>query len=222
MVGVALRSLTSPTAATLIQNFVTRVTSEAPSSACVTPVIVTDAENDHTQSRYATLAAINKAIVPIYSAEGLSVSFDTETKNDHDPIPQGFLRTLAYVSHAAGDTRRYHIDLPPDSVGAKGNTNKTGVQAAGSTNEYARRYLVRMIFNISTYDDEDGNAGGGTTKRRGPEPDADGKAMLEACASIDSLKKTWAGLTEDQRKTLQEVMDACRRNINNADKQSQK
>lgn len=119
--------------------------------------IATDAENDHTRSRYAKLAAINRAIVPLYTAEGLSVSFDTETKNETDPIPQGHIRTIAIVAHAAGHERRYHIDLTPDDVGAKGNTNKTAVQAAGSTNEYARRYLVRMIFNVSTFDDTDGN-----------------------------------------------------------------
>ncbi len=127
--------------------------------------IVTDADNDHTHSRYATLAAINKAIVPIYSAEGLSVSFNTETKNDADPIPEGWMRTIALVSHKQGHTRSYHLDLPPDGVGAKGNTNKTGVQAAGSTNEYARRYLTRMIFNISTFDDNDGNDD--TPRKRG-------------------------------------------------------
>lgn len=119
--------------------------------------IATDRENDHTHSRYATLRGINKVIAPIYSAEGLAVSFDTETKNDADPIPEGEMRTVAYVSHSGGHTRRYHIDLPPDDVGSQGKVNKTKVQAKGSTNEYARRYLMRMIFNIATGDDVDGN-----------------------------------------------------------------
>lgn len=119
--------------------------------------IATDRANDHTQSRYATLRAINEVIAPIYSAEGLAVSFDTETKNDADPVPEGEIRTVAFVSHSAGHTRRYHLDLPPDDVGSQGKVNKTKVQAKGSTNEYARRYLMRMIFNIATGDDRDGN-----------------------------------------------------------------
>jgi len=180
--------------------------------------IVTNAENDHTNSKYATLAAINKAIVPIYSAEGLSVTFDTETVNAADPIPPGFLRTVAYLSHRNGYVKRYHIDLPPDSVGAKGNTNKTGVQAAGSTNEYARRYLMRMMFNISTYDDTDGSGEVGQSGNKGPVPDPDGKAALELCGSIDALKKCWSGLTPAQRKTLEPVMTECSRKIHAADK----
>lgn len=119
--------------------------------------IVTDRENEHTHSRYSTLKAINREIVPIYSAEGLSVSFNTETKNDVDPIPAGMLRTIAILSHDAGHSRQYHIDLPLDDVGSGGKVNKTKVQAAGSTNEYSRRYLVRMIFNLATGDDTDGN-----------------------------------------------------------------
>ena len=54
--------------------------------------------------------------------------------------------------------RQHHIDLPLDNVGTKGTVNKTGVQATGSTNAYGRRYLVLMIFNVSTEDeDNDGN-----------------------------------------------------------------
>jgi hypothetical protein len=142
--------------------------------------IATDRENDHTHSRYATLKAINKVIGPIYSAEGLAVSFDTETKNDADPIPEGEIRTVAYVSHSGGHTRRYHIDLPPDDVGAKGNTNKTKVQAKGSTNEYARRYLTRMIFNLATGDDTDGNPVGGKL---------DEKIVADHLAAIDGASK---------------------------------
>ena len=113
--------------------------------------------NTHTQSWYADLAAINEAIVPIYTAEGLSVTFDTETQNDADPIAPGTIRVTAIVGHAAGFSRRYHMDLIPDGAGVQGRANKTGVQASGSTNTYGRRYLIKMIFNIAD-EDNDGNA----------------------------------------------------------------
>lgn len=112
-----------------------------------------NATNDQTRSRYAKLAAINRAIAPIYTAEGFSVSFDTA-----DSPKDGYLRVLATLSHARGHSRVYHMDLPPDEAGAKGNVNKTKVHATGSTNSYARRYLVCMIFNVTTEDDNDGNA----------------------------------------------------------------
>lgn len=114
--------------------------------------IATNALNTHTNSRYAKLAAINREIVPLYTAEGLSISFDSADA----PTPNK-QRIIAIVSHSGGHTRQYHIDLALDSAGAKGNVNKTEVQATGSTNAYARRYLVLMIFNVSTEDDNDGN-----------------------------------------------------------------
>jgi hypothetical protein len=111
-----------------------------------------NAKNDQTNSKYAKLAAINKAITPIYTAEGFSVSFDTA-----DSPKDGYLRTVATLSHAEGHSRQYHLDMPPDEMGAKGTVNKTKVHATGSTSSYARRYLVCMIFNVTTEDDADGN-----------------------------------------------------------------
>lgn len=171
--------------------------------------IATNAENAHTRSRYAKLEAINRQIVPIYTAEGLSVSFDS----GESPV-QGWQRTEATVSHRDGHSRKYHLDLPPDAEGAKGNLNKTMVQATGSTNSYARRYLTNMIFNVSTFDDNDGNR----PRREEVMPDAEGKARLEACGSMDALKKAWAGLTAKQRATLNEVKNQCKTRIEEADK----
>lgn len=123
----------------------------ARAQAKIVPV-ATNALNTHTNSRYAKLAAINKEIVPIYTAEGLSISFDSADSPATDKQ-----RIIAIVSHSGGHSRQYHIDLALDSAGAKGNVNKTAVQATGSTNAYARRYLILMIFNVSTEDDNDGN-----------------------------------------------------------------
>src|SRR3990167_9425929 len=114
--------------------------------------IARNAYNTHTHSAYAKLDAIHNAILPIYPPEGISVSFDTADC----PMP-GMMRTIALVSHSAGHTRQHHIDLPPDDSGSQGKVNKTKVQATGSSNEYARRYLHLMIFNLSTFDDKDGN-----------------------------------------------------------------
>lgn len=127
----------------------------ARAQARIVPV-ANNAMNSHTSSRYAKLAQINREIVPIYSSEGLSISFDTETFNANDPIPAGQIRTIAVVSLGA-HRQRFHLDLPPDDAGSAGKTNKTRVQAAGSTNQYARRYLTCMIFNVTTFDDDDGN-----------------------------------------------------------------
>lgn len=148
--------------------------------------VANNASNQQTSSRYAKLAAINKAITPIYTAEGLSISFDTGDA----PRPD-LQRTIAIVSHAAGHSRQYHIDLPLDSVGAKGNVNKTAVHATGSTSSYSRRYLVCMIFNVTTEDDTDGN----NTARGLTEKQVDEfEKQIKAADSADALGKVWTGI----------------------------
>lgn len=177
----------------------------ARAQARIVPV-ATNAENSHTRSRYAKLEAINRQIVPIYTAEGLSISFDSG-----DSPKDGWQRTIATVSHAQGHSRQYHLDLPPDAEGIKGTSNKTSVQAAGSTNMYARRYLTNMIFNISTFDDNDGN------RRKEQIPDAEGKKALEACGSMAALQAAWKALSAEQRKTLSAIKDECKTKIEAAE-----
>lgn len=170
--------------------------------------VVNNALNSHTRSTYAKLAQINKEIVPIYSAEGLSLSFDTETGGTEarfGPIEQGMRRTVAILSHRAGHKRTYHIDLPPDDSGSQGTKNKTGVQAAGSTNSYARRYLALMIFNVSTEDDNDGSR---TQKEERPEPD---EAFVKAChegaaKGTAALQAVWQAATKEQRKSASHLL----------------
>lgn len=164
----------------------------ARAQANIVPV-VNNAENSQTNSRYAKLAAINKAITPIYTAEGLSISFGTG-----DAKTAGDIRIIAIVSHAQGHSRQYHIDLPLDNVGTKGTVNKTGVQATGSTNAYGRRYLVLMIFNVSTEDDNDGQ----------PEPDgmtdgqrADFAAAIDALETKDAAAALWKTIVAECHKT---------------------
>ena len=115
--------------------------------------VLKNRRNTQTDSNYVTLEALNRVLVPIYTTQGFALSFGTDTS----PI-DGFVRIVCDVSHAGGHTRRYHYDLPLDNVGIKGTVNKTGVQASGSTLSYGRRYLSLLIFNVSTTDDDDGNA----------------------------------------------------------------
>jgi len=111
-----------------------------------------DAANDQTHSTYARLESISDAIKPIYTEEGFSLSFDTgDTK-------EGYVRIVCEVMHSSGHSSHKHFDLPLDSVGMKGNANKTLVHASGSTISYGRRYLTLMVFDVMlTNEDNDGN-----------------------------------------------------------------
>ena len=113
-----------------------------------------DAVNPQTRSKYASYAALDRALRPIYTAHGFAISFDT-ADSPHDEC----IRVLAYVSHRGGHTRTYHVDVPADGKGIKGNAAMTRTHAAGSAMSYGMRYLLKLIFNVAVgEDDDDGNS----------------------------------------------------------------
>lgn len=116
--------------------------------------IAADATNPQTRSNYATYAALDKALRPIYTDEGFALSFDTG-----EGAPEGCARVLCYVSHASGHTRTYRADMPADGKGAKGGDVMTKTHAMGAAMSYGSRYLLKLVFNVAIgEDDTDGNA----------------------------------------------------------------
>lgn len=112
-----------------------------------------DAMNPQTRSSYASYAALDRALRPIYTEEGFAVSFDTEDCPIADHV-----RVVMYLSHSGGYTRTYHRDMPSDGMGAKGGAVMTKTHAAGSAQSYGMRYLLRGAFNVAVgEDDDDGN-----------------------------------------------------------------
>ncbi len=117
-------------------------------------MVATDASNKQTSSRYASYAALDRAIRPIYSKHRFAISFDTDTD-----APEGFVRVLAFVSRC-GHKKKHHVDMPADGKGAKGGDVMTKTHATRSAVTYGKRTLLEMIFNIAVGDD-DGNAASG-------------------------------------------------------------
>lgn len=116
--------------------------------------VAADCNNGQTNSKYASYAALDKALRPIYTKEGFSLSFDTG-----DVVIENSVRVLCYVSHKSGHTRMYHADIDASGKGAKGGDVMTKTHAAGSAMSYGMRYLLKMIFNVAIgEDDDDGNA----------------------------------------------------------------
>jgi hypothetical protein len=152
------------------------------------PCVVKDRENSHTRARYATLENVQTVIRPVYARHGFSLSYGTEESK----LP-GHVRLVCDVSHTGGCTRRYHLDCPMDGAGAKGGSNKTDIQAMGSSISYGRRYLVLMIFNITVANqDVDGNAA-----------DALDTITEAECLDIE-------GLMEDKKVDYARFLEWCR------------
>ena len=107
--------------------------------------------NPQTRSKYADLAGVIESAQPIYTKEGFSVTF-----NEGECQKENHMRTYAYVLHSSGHKETYYLDMPLDGTGIKGNPNMTAIHGKASTSMYSRRYLMCMIWNIPT-SDEDGN-----------------------------------------------------------------
>ena len=116
------------------------------------PVVTKTRRNTHTNSTYADLAAIEEQAMPIIHKHGFGVLFQPAGYNS-----DGELQIKWKLTHDDGHSESDVAGIPVDGAGSKGTVNKTGTQAFGSTATYGRRYLLCMLFNISTGDDRDGN-----------------------------------------------------------------
>lgn len=172
-----------------------------------------DAFNPQTRSRYATYSALDAVLRPIYARHSFSISYNTAAS----VLGADYIQVIALVAKG-GFTRPYTIDMPRDGKGAKGGDVMTKTHATGAGMQYGMRYLLKGIFNVAIGElDNDGNA-----PKSEPDPDAEGKKALEACASLGGLQEAWKALTPAQRKTLGGVKDECKVRIEAADRESVK
>lgn len=115
--------------------------------------IVKNKANNHTKSRYATLAAIDEVVTPVLTKHGFSTSAMTNPSE-----LESHINITLIIGHKDGHERTYSDDFPLDLAGSGGNTNKTRLQAIGSTKTYGRRYLKCEALDLSFEEDNDGNA----------------------------------------------------------------
>lgn len=137
--------------------------------------IETDKVNKQTSSSYASYGQLDRELRPLYTAEGLSLSFDTEEAGE------GTVGMICYVSHEAGHTRTYRAAVPSDGKGAKGNDVMTKTHAFGSGTAYGMRYLLKMIFNVAIGIDLEDDDGNGASN---PMPSKD-KAWIDKVSRIE-------------------------------------
>lgn len=115
--------------------------------------ISTDATNPQTRSKYATYGKLDRALRPIYTRHGFSLSF-----SDGDTTKPDHVRVLCLVRHSGGYKETHYKDMPADGKGAKGGDVMTKTHAAGAAQQYGMRYLLKGIFNVAIgEDDRDGN-----------------------------------------------------------------
>ena len=133
--------------------------------------VAADAMNPQTRSKYASYAALDRALRPIYTKHGFAPSFDTGETDKPETV-----RVLCHLSHRGGHSRTYHIDMPADGKGAKGGDVMTKTHATGSAVTYGQRYLLKAMFNVAVGEDNDGN---GAAERIDESQLADLKALID-------------------------------------------
>lgn len=141
-------------------------------------------DNDHTRSKYADLADIERVVTPILTKHGFSTT--------SAPVPcdiAGHIRMRMTLGHAGGHEKVYEDDFPLDAAGSGGKVNKTAIQAKGSTQTYARRYLKASALDLAFMDDRDGNTPPNEDNTSvSPEQLADlRKAIEEADADVEKF-----------------------------------
>jgi len=83
------------------------------------PMIIKRSTNPSTNSKYAKLEAMAKAIMPIIEKYKFSLKF-----SEGDSPNAAKIRVTCKVS-MGGHSEDYHVDLTPDDMGMKGSASKT-------------------------------------------------------------------------------------------------
>jgi hypothetical protein len=96
--------------------------------------------------KYATLSAIESAVVPALSAHGLSYRFRTNTDDKR-------ITVTCIIAHEGGHSEENSLAAGADTSGAK-----NAIQALGSAVTYLQRYTLLAALGLSATDDDDGAA----------------------------------------------------------------
>ena len=141
---------------------------------CQQEVQMVVADSDKTApggKKWATYKALDRAIRPIYTKHGFSLSFGTSECG----IPNHILVTCL-VSRGI-HTRSYQLPMDVSGKGPQGGGALSGPHAILAGMEYGRRCLLKSIFNLVT-GDEDALTNGELMER---------VEWIENCRSIEEL-----------------------------------
>lgn len=162
-------------------------------------------------SEFAEWEDINKAITPVLSRFGFSLSFKPATVNN-------MVAVTAILRHRLGFKDEATLPLPTDTSGAK-----NAVQGVGSTLSYGKRYAATLLLNLTTEgDDDDGSAAAPKVQHQAPRDQpfpqgpAKNKSELKAkcrevwrdidattdLGSLDALLSEHAPLLEQMKQAL--------------------
>jgi hypothetical protein len=143
-----------------------------------------DSVNPHFKSKFASLAAVRNAIVPVFAKHGLSVLQNLTM------APDKSIACETIILHSSGQQMRLGPLVMPAS--------KNDAQGLGSAATYARRYSLLGMAGVAGEEDDDGNAasakpnGNGATEYITEKQAADLKALIDEVGETEDRFIKWA------------------------------
>lgn len=148
------------------------------------------------RSNYSKFETIMKAIQPVLTKNGFSISFNPSVKD-------GKMAVKVVVSHSGGHSEKSTVELPFDDSG-----QKSKVQEYGSSMSYAKRYAICLKLNIATGgEDNDGNE---VEAGRTPE---ELKPMIDNAGSVEELGILWDSLTLKEQISVKTLFSIRRNEV---------
>jgi hypothetical protein len=139
-----------------------------------------DSVNPHFKSKFASLAAVRDAIVPVAAKHGLFIAQNlTNTERG--------IACTTIITHASGQQMSFGpLEMP---------AMKPDAQGLGSAATYARRYSLLGAFSLSAEEDDDANAatkGNGKNAHLTDEQAANIQALIDETGTDPAKFLKWA------------------------------
>lgn len=156
-----------------------------------------DKQNPHFKSKFASLAAVRNAVIPIYAKYGLSVLQDLQSV-------EGGVACYTTILHASGERETFGPLVMP--------ITKQDAQGYASAGTYAKRVHLQAVACVVGDEDDDAEAavGRGNDHKTDPRPEgwkaadtrkatADAKRLIDAATEAPhTLKSIWDELKADE------------------------
>lgn len=162
-----------------------------------------DSANPHFRNRFASLAAIRNAVVPVFARHGLSVMQELTTVD-------GGVGCLTVIQHTSGQWLEFGPLVMP--------ATKPDAQGYGSAGTYCRRYALQSVAAIVGDEDDDANEASKPAQApqkaaKAPKPSEATLAAIKAAETLEALQALYKGMPEADRAGALDAFAARRKEL---------
>ena len=159
------------------------------------PDVKFDKVNPAFKSKYATLEAVTKAVLPKLAENGFAFSVGSFVDN-------GLLVVDAHLIHETGESRSFQFPV-----------TETNPQKVGGAITYARRYALAALTGIVADEDDDGNAASAPAPKAVQQAQAR-KAPVrpaeKAGSARDKIRTEWIDTGKSDRDAVNRLTEAVK------------